>query len=72
MKDFTRPIGEKFEHNGVTLEVVKDNDRNLCKGCYFDRYIDHCYNERNINITGRCADPYRTDHKNVIFKEVKQ
>lgn len=72
MNEFTRPIGEKFEHHGVTLEVVKDNDRHFCKGCYFDTYIDKCLPQRDLNITGRCADPYRTDHENIIFKEVKQ
>ena len=71
-KDFTRPIGEKFDHHGVKLEVVKDNKHDLCKGCYFDTVVDKCLPERDIKVTGRCADPYRTDHENVIFKEVER
>lgn len=72
MKDFTRPIGEKFDHHGVKLEVVKYNEHDLCKGCYFDIVVGKCLPKRDINVTGRCADPYRTDHQNVIFKEVKR
>lgn len=72
MKDFTRPIGEKFVHHGVKLEVVKGNEHDLCRGCYFDIVVGKCLQKRDIIITGRCADPCRTDHENVIFKEVRQ
>lgn len=77
MKDFTRPIGEKFDHNGVTLEVskweaAKCKSNNSCVGCYFDTYIGKCLPQRDLNITGCCAGYYRTDGKNVIFKEIKE
>lgn len=51
----------------ITLEVVEVNSDN-CDGCYFS--------ELELHITDcarkmKCADCYRTDCKNVIFKEIK-
>lgn len=62
----TRPVGEKFEVDGVQLEVVITSKYN-CDGCYYDERIicgapDSC---------GFC-NKKRTDGKNVIFKEFKE
>lgn len=61
----TRPIGEVFEYDGVTLEVVENG---LCRGCYFDK--DGCI--ESSTITGACSCIDRSDKKSVIFKEKKQ
>ena len=51
-------VGER-----VTLEVIKQNS---CNGCFFDQ-------GENIPCTYnyKCARCTRSDHKNVIFKQVK-
>lgn len=61
----TRPVGEKFEVDGVQLEVVITSKYN-CDGCYYDEPIicdapDSC---------GLC-NMKRTDGKSVIFKKVE-
>ena len=55
-------VGEKVT---ITLEVVEQQEG--CNGCFFDQ-------GENISCTynykfNRCT---RSDHKNIIFKEVKQ
>ena len=72
-----RPIGDKFQYNGITLQVKKlivnknsnwFNSNRSCKKCYFFNKNDHqqCY-ERDRNITGLCWA--RDDNKIVIFKQ---
>lgn len=63
-----RKIGERFDYNGVTLEVVKQLG---CKGCYFFNMLDmsDC---NNLEIRGHCGISFRTDKKPVIFKEVEK
>lgn len=53
------PIGAE-----VTLKVV-ENEKNECNGCFFNDFT--CINIRY----GYCDSERRSDHKNVIFKEVK-
>lgn len=71
-----RKIGEIFEYNGTTLEVVEQSIENkditrVCKGCYFnENFTIDCYEEHKI--TGECSCYLRIDGKEVIFKEVKK
>ena len=64
-----RPIGDKFDFCGITLEVV---DSCNCKGCYFFKTDYHTYCEGYGNETvGPCGPFVRSDEKSVIFKEVE-
>lgn len=55
-------VGERVT---ITLEAVEHNG---CKGCFFDVGI-FCY----VNKLGfKCGKDIRSDHKNIIFKEVKE
>ena len=58
-------IGEKFEYNGVVLEVVKST---TCAGCFF---LDHllCILEDNQKYCGRGQ---RNDMKSISYKFVEQ
>ena len=70
MEDFiTRPIGEKFEYEGTTLEVVEAKE-DPCEGCYF---IDskYCLIGDVQDIEGYCFSSVREDGKDVIFKKVE-
>ena len=49
----------------ITLEVV---ERNSCEGCFFNRN-GGCV---AISLGMECAPKYRSDNKDVIFKEVKE
>lgn len=55
------PVGAE-----VTLKVVETKEAD-CSGCFFDE-IANCINIRY----GYCDSKRRSDHKNVIFKEVKE
>ena len=59
-----REIGERFNYNGTTLEVVKQDIYRGCYGCYFFNYHT-CYGLP----TGKCCYISRSDKKSVIFKE---
>lgn len=61
----TRPVGEKFEADGVLLEVVTTTKFN-CDGCYYDEPII-C----NAPDTCGLCERKRTDRKSVIFKKVE-
>lgn len=52
-------IGER-----ITLEVVEVKER-TCNGCFFQKFYD-CYE------IGKCWDSFRTDNKNIIYKEIKE
>lgn len=58
-----RRIGETFEFEGSTLEVVEQDG---CEGCYF--FNTDC--ARFQYIRGECGA--RSDGKYVIFKEVDE
>ena len=66
----TRPIGEKFDYDGTTLEVV-ENKHPSCADCYFCS-ITCCRFDEIIDITGDCLFYKRKDRKDVIFKEVEE
>lgn len=58
-------VGEKV---AITLEVV-EADGYSCEGCLFDDGVNAC-EEWTHHYS--CSAKYRSDHKNVIFKEVKE
>lgn len=59
-----RKIGERFDYNGVTLEVVEEK-KPTCKECYF--YKNKIASDPCLSCVSR------TDNWNeVIFKEVKK
>ena len=61
-----RQIGEQFDFEGVTLEVVESGP---CKGCHFFVAGANIYcKEFNGDITGPCIG--RSDGKSVMFKKV--
>lgn len=53
-------VGEK-----ITLEVIESS---VCANCFFENKEDMC----NADIELPCSSKIRSDHKNVIFKEVKE
>ena len=55
-------VGERVT---ITLEVVEQND---CKGCFFN-VAGYC---GAAPLGLECVSKYRSDKKNVIFKEVKE
>ena len=59
-----RKIGEIFNYEGVTLEVVEYGE---CEECYFSH--QNCI--RSLNIRGNC-NSRRTDGKLVIFERVDE
>lgn len=66
----TRKIGERFDFEGVELEVVEEWS---CQGCYFDNHLVKCQMSRNQRIhVGSCGPHFREDDTSVIFKEVKK
>lgn len=48
--------------DGRKAEVVEDNGKYRCHRCYFCR---SCYGRT-------CYHKERTDHKNIIYKEIKE
>ena len=65
-----RKIGEKFDYNGVKLEVCVANAyiNAPCRNCYF-LHNEKCF--KFTDITGKCSDTFREDKRSVYFKEVK-
>lgn len=57
-----RAIGDIFDYNGVTLEVL---EKVGCSGCYFDN--SRCTGD--ISLIGYCA--VRSDRKFVQFRKVE-
>ena len=71
MEDFiTRPIGEKFDYEGTTLEVVEWNEETGCAGCYFMDSM-FCHKGEVLDIAGYCFSSARKDKKDVVFKKVE-
>lgn len=56
-------VGERVTITLEAVEVVKS-----CDGCFFDGRDVSCV---AISLGMECTPKYRSDHKNVIFKEVK-
>ncbi len=63
VKTMERKIGEQFEYDGITLEVVNHLG---CEGCHFSTLVN-CDN----SFCGECHSFNRTDKKPVIFKLVE-
>lgn len=59
-------IGERFEYDGVVLEVVEITDflPGVCNGCYLADFDTPCYN--------KCKADERDDKKDVVYKLVEQ
>ena len=60
-----RKIGETFKYEGKKLQVKEMTI--CCNGCFFDGQCNECPKEK----VGDCSEYGRSDHKNVIFVEVK-
>lgn len=56
-------VGERVT---ITLEVVEQKG---CKGCFFEG-VDGCCGATSLGM--ECVPKYRSDGKEVIFKEVKE
>ena len=65
-----RQIGEQFEYDGVTLEVVNEKYCS-CERCYFHEEKIPCIRQRIINAVGRCNAFNRKDLEFVIFKKIE-
>lgn len=67
-----RKIGEQFKYKGVKLEVcvTKAPKSKPCGDCYFQFKENRCF--EYMDITGKCYGKYRTDKREVFFKEVKK
>ena len=57
-------VGERVTITLEAVETVKG-----CDGCFFDGRNGCCV---AISLGMECAPKYRSDKKNVIFKEVKK
>ena len=57
-------VGERVTITLEAVEAVKG-----CEGCLFDGRNGCCV---AISLGMECVPKYRSDHKNVIFKEVKE
>ena len=64
-----RKIGEIFDYDGKTLEVVETKS-DTCYNCYFKEKTGRC--SRIKSKTGVCDMHKRTDRRPVIFMEVKK
>lgn len=60
-------VGERVT---ITLEVVENTSGSgSCTGCFFDVSNKRCY----ATLLGfECMPKYRSDNKDVIFKEVNE
>lgn len=64
VQNMERKIGEIFEYNDITLEVVENPD-----GCCDDCYFEGCKKCKHFK---ECSCIRRTDKKDVIFKEIEK
>ena len=62
-------IGESFDFNGVTLQVVEIKGKPSCKGCYFSDLTFGCVTREFINKIKSCYVG-GSDKKPVIFKKI--
>ena len=63
-----RKIGERFEYDGITLEVAEAPNDNPCGDCYFLLKENECF--ESVSKTGNCSETYREDKRIIYFKEV--
>ena len=57
-------VGERVTITLEAVEAVKG-----CNGCFFDGRNGCCV---AISLGMECVPKYRSDHKDIIFKEVKE
>ena len=62
-----KKLGEKFEDNGVTLEVTKAPNPEDCTGCHFASNLN-CNNDHAYYA---CSPDSREDRESIIFKKVE-
>lgn len=60
-------IDDTFNYKGITLKIERVNE-DSCENCYFHNKDDIVH--PNLD-TESCSTVFRTDHKNIIFKEIK-
>lgn len=53
--------------DGRKAEIV---EQDFCEGCAFHKTNINCYAERKY-VLGDCDAKRRTDHKNIIYKKIK-
>lgn len=63
-------IGTKITFPNGDVVEVKEEPESVCIGCIFDSL--QCGVFRRFGIIGECEESYRTDKKNIIYKEVKE
>lgn len=63
MKEFK--VGERVT---ITLEVVEEKNCLPCEECFFASFGNGCI----VKDVLACNYSNRSDHKNVLFKEVKE
>ena len=51
----------------ITLEVVENKNQLSCEGCFFYEMMA-C----PPSAKGRCISLFRTDHKDIVYKEIKR
>ena len=52
----------------IILEVIEEKS---CNGCFFNGSDDYC-GATSLGLKLECVSQFRSDGKNVIFKEVKE
>lgn len=57
-----------WERVTITLEVVEEKS---CNGCFFNGEDDYC-GATSLRLKLECVAQFRSDGKNVIFKELKK
>ena len=65
-------VGERVTVTLETVEAVEAVEAvegKGCDGCFFDRTNSFCV---AIALGMECASKYRSDGKNIIYKEVKE
>lgn len=67
-------IGTKITlPDGRVVEVVEMVEQDKCEGCAFRTNTGKtCWNGKVMQIIGNCDKHLRLDHKNIIYKEVKE
>ena len=62
-------VGERVTVTLETVEAVEAVEGKGCDGCFFDGTNSFCV---AIALGMECASKYRSDGKNIIYKEVKE
>lgn len=63
-------IGTKITFSNGEVAEVKEEPKNVCTECIF--YSLHCREFKYFGIIGECEGKSRTDHKDIIYKEIKE